>query len=78
MKTVELRIDATAPGLTSAQLLEKVDREVRCVWQAFFFFFLDAFKQRLREGILDYSTIDKTKVNSKTKIACEKSMFCFS
>ena len=45
----------------------------------FFFFFLsDSFKQRLRESILDYSTIDKTKVNSKTKIVCEKSMFCFS
>ncbi|XP_044176399.1 97 kDa heat shock protein-like isoform X1 [Acropora millepora] len=33
VKTIELRIDSTAPGLTSAQLREKVDRENQMILQ---------------------------------------------
>lgn len=47
VKTVELRIDSTAPGLTSAQLREKVDREVGCVRQAFCW--SDSFRTKIKE-----------------------------
>ncbi|XP_015758028.1 PREDICTED: 97 kDa heat shock protein-like [Acropora digitifera] len=47
VKTVELRIDSTAPGLTSAELREKVDREVRCVRQAFCW--SDSFRSKIKE-----------------------------
>ena len=55
MKTIELRIDSKAPGLTSDQLREKVDREVRCVQQAFCL--SDSLKQIKEKQIgLLYST----------------------
>ena len=47
MKTIELRIDSTAPGLTSAQLREKVDREVGFVRQAFCW--SDSFQTKIKE-----------------------------